>query len=202
MKRLISCASLSAILLVPACSQPSQTDQAGHRQKADTPQAPTWQYDESRDEMRGSVYSTATLQSMNQPDLKFPYEGGSPVYLRLSKSSDEPGEYAPEVVLENGQFDCAAYGGEGNSCLITIKADDQKPYDIRGVEVDCGSAKCMRLFDEQAVEQADDAHIYSRVFDVLKKSRKLTIELPLYEYGSYQYQFNVRNLHWEWTKGS
>lgn len=195
MRRFALYLSLAALAALPACRQEPTSAQPDRAEQAPTS---TWQYDEYRDAMRGTRSWSATLQSLNQPNLQFPYEGGSPVAIRLSRTEGEGGEYAPEIVLENGQFDCSQYG-ESRSCLITIKADDQKPYDIRGVETACGSAKCMRLFDEQAAERADGKRIYANVVDVFRKAKRVTIELPLYGYGSFQYQFNTQGLKWPGT---
>jgi hypothetical protein len=184
-------AFLCLILAATGCRQGAPNEQAGTEKRSPA----TWQYDEYKDEMRGTRSWSATLQSLNQPTLGFPYEGGSPVYIRLSGTEGEGGEYAPEVVLENGQFDCSQYGGT-TSCLITVKSDDHEPYDLRGVETDCGSAKCMRILDEGAIDAGDDGGVYSNVIEMIKKSKRLTIELPLYGYGSYQYQFDTSGLNW------
>jgi hypothetical protein len=34
---------------------------------------------------------------------------------------------------------------------------------------------------------------------MFRKSKRVTIELPLFDYGSYQYQFDTQNL--DWPKG-
>jgi hypothetical protein len=185
----------SLVALTSCSGSPSQEDGGvggDNVEMADL--KPVWKYSEHVDKMRGHISWTATLKSSNRPELEFPYEGGSPTYLRLSKLQGDPSDnYGPEIVLENGQFDCSLYGG-GNSCLITVKVDDEKPRDLRGVSSDCGSAKCLRLFDEAAIEQG--GQVYQPVIDMFRRSKHVTIELPLYQYGSYQYEFDTQNLQW------
>jgi hypothetical protein len=187
---------LGAFATLAAChaEQPRKSERA--QQQPARAEAPAgWQYEEYHDQMRGTRSWSATLQSLNAPELGFPYEGGSPVTIRLSRTEGDGGDYAPEVMLERGQFDCSQYGSS-QSCLITVKADDQKPYDLRGVEVDCGGANCMRLIDQGAIDAMDDKGVYTNVIDLFRRSKRITIELPLYDYGSYQYQFDTRNLDW------
>ena len=186
-------AVVCATTLVLACHKPTQMAQT---EATVTTPAPTWTYDEYRDEMRGTRSWSATLESSNRPMLQFPYEGGSSVSLRLSKTEGDGGDYAPELVLENGQFDCSQYSNEATSCLITIKADAGKPYDLRGVQTECGSAKCMRIYDENAFESGNGSGIHTNVVNVFRTAKRVTIELPLYEYGSYQYQFDTDGLNW------
>lgn len=153
---------------------------------------PTWEYSEHKDEMRSQQSWTATLRSLNEPSLGFPYEGGSPVFIRLSKiAGDPPDNYAPEVVLLNGQFDCSQFGGT-HSCSITVKVDDGLPYDLWGVTRDCGPNHCMRLVNANRM----DGTAVSSVIDIFRKAKHLTVELPLYRFGSYQYNFSMENLDW------
>jgi len=178
------------VLLLSACGQsaPQQGSEAEISQVA----KPTWVYGESIDKMRGEKWFYAELQSSNQPDLGSPYSGGSPLTLQFSKLQGEtyPDNYAPRLILSNGQYDCSSYG-HPNSCSITAKADNQKPIELLGVESDCGDAKCLILNNDPSGPLSGKS-----VIPLLRKANRLIVEVPLYRFGSYQYEFNTAGLDW------
>lgn len=178
------------VLFLSACGQspPQQANDAelSHAAK------PTWVYGESIDKMRGEKWFYAELQSSNQPELESPYSGGSPLTLQFSKLQGEthPDNYAPRLVLSNGQYDCSG-SGHGNSCMITAKADDQKPVELHAVETDCGDAKCLVLHNDPYGPLSGKS-----VIGMLRKTNRLIIEVPLYRFGSFQYEFDTAGLDW------
>lgn len=153
---------------------------------------PTWQYGIATDKMRGDKVYWADLRSSNQPELDFPYAGGSPVVLSLSKLAGDPhpDNRNPNLVLANGQFDCSSYSGS-ESCSISMKVDDKPVVELHAVEADCGSDQCLILHNDPGGPKAEES-----VIAALRGSKRVTIEVPLYHFGSYQYEFNTAGLNW------
>lgn len=165
---------------------------SGGGSAADTPPPePTWTYSVNVDEMRNERTYWAMLESSNAPELEFPYAGGSPVTLQIYKvEGDPPDNYPPRVQLQNGQFNC--HGGSSyNSCYVAVKFDDAEPRVISAFEEECGKFQCLRFswLDLQAGD------VRSLIPD-LRKAQTVVIELPLYNFGSYQYRFHTAGLDW------
>lgn len=181
--------SLGALAFLSACNQPTTDTQAT---AAEVPAKPTWTYGITEDKMRGNGTYWAQLKSSNQPELDFPYEGGSPITLQIVKQKGDPhpDNYAPELILTNGQFDCSGLQYP-NRCYVSVKADDQPVELLLGSSDDCGSARCLGLQNDPSGAKVNVSFV-----ETIRAAKRLTIEVPLYRYGSYQYEFDVAGLNW------
>ena len=184
------CLAAGALALFCGCSKETGRT-ANTSQAAATPAAPPgWTYSVEKDEMRGASTKAAELTSINAPNLQAPYQSGVPIQLWLQKQDGDKEGTHVSLVLTSGQFDCSTYDG-GRNCSITVKADNEPTQEIRGIEEDCGEAKCLNLFgDFNAV------HPHTPL-SIIQKSERLTIEAPLYQFGEFQYQFKTAGLKWE-----
>lgn len=179
---------LASLGALTACDS-SQTNSAQLNEEPATA-SPSWQYEESVDEMRNRRHWTATLVSSNAPQLDFPYEGGSPITLELLRWDNPPDSFSPTFALQNGQFNCH---GSSNACYVTVKFDDNPPEDVRAVKLDCGSDQCLRLFRDMDLESGAEP---KPILDSIREAKTLIVEAPLYQYGAFQYRFAVAGLNW------
>ena len=178
-------------LALSGCQQPKFAATDPNANAVGAPRTePSWSYGVEKDEMRNSRSRWAQLESSNSPQLEFPYAGGSPVTLSLWKHEGEtyPDNVSPRLVLSNGQFDCS---DDGKACYVDIKVDHAKPVTLYAVKDDCGSDQCLALHNDPAGPLAAKS-----VIAALRGSKRITIEVPLYKYGTYQYQFNTARLVW------
>jgi hypothetical protein len=131
-----------------------------------SPSHAAWQYHKQVDEMRNRTVETAILKSGNAPNLKSPYQGGSPVYLTVARVSEFSIIF---FELTRGQFDCY-------ECQITVKVDDEL-MTFGGSISDCGEHKCL--------------NVSVKLLDKLLTAKTLIAELPIYGFGAYQYRFDL-----------
>lgn len=136
-----------------------------------------WQYQIDEDKMRGTKKIYARVESTNTLQLGFPYND-SKMNITIRKKDNE----TDVLVSVRGQIVCNEYS---ERCYLDIKADDNKivKYD----------------FNEAAHGNSDTVFIKKEkdFISVLKKSKKLIVEVPLYDRGRVQYEFDVSGLKWE-----
>jgi hypothetical protein len=153
---------------------------------------PSWQYGVYEDKMYNSKTSWARIDSSNAPSLPFPYQGGSPVSLELTRRDEEdPDDASIDVILANGQFDCIGGPSDHNTCYLSMQIDRKKPVMIRGTKWDCGKDQCLTLrsdFDKRGNQP-------SLIPDIMN-AKKITLRIPLYKFGSFDYEFEAGNLNW------
>ena len=177
-------------LVSAGCSQTGREAEGSSKGLETT--KPIWIYSDSVDKMREDRYFYADLRSNNYPELNDPYGGGSPLTLHISKLQGDtfPDNYAPRLIISNGQFDCSSEG-RARSCMITAKADNRDPIELHAVETDCGSAKCLVLNNDPYGPLSGKSLI-----PILRSAQRFVIEAPLYRFGNYQYEFNTAGLDW------
>ena len=155
----------------------------------------SWRYVNGHDDMRGTQWWSAALTSNNKPELSPPYVGGSPARIQLVQSSDEdPFNEQPQLILSNGQIDCF-------DCSVAIKFDDGPVLYSTGRRSDCGEEQCINL--NLAGSELDDPKASVEEWTAmasftrqLVKAKTVTVEVPIYRYGLFQYHFNVAGLIW------
>jgi hypothetical protein len=153
-----------------------------------------WSYTSSTDKMRGTTTYYASRYSYNEPNLEFPYQGGSPLELELwrYKGNNDPYPDEPVLSLSKGQFDCRSDG-----CILAMKFDAGPLFYRKATQTDCGSEQCLNI-------SLDGMSPDPRNKPLMKRARManvLTIEVPIWHYGSYQYEFHVAGLKWPDTPG-
>lgn len=138
-----------------------------------------WQYNEKRDEMRGTTQSFASLPSTNTVDLSFPYNRrANRMWLNFVRGADDRVMMALRV--DEGQFECGPHG-----CSIAVKFDDG-PVDAIWL-YDPGHG------DTTVLGMPDDGSFLARV----SNSRTLTVEAEFFRDGRKQMTFATRGLVWK-----
>ena len=177
-----------AAVILTACGSPIALDNKT-TDEAITSTVTPWSYQSQTDKMRASKSWTAINVSENKADMQFPYEGGSPVHIELWQSDNESSSnQQPILVLENGQFDC-------HSCQLAVKFDDGPVLESSGTRQDCGESQCINLNITEDLNEFGTKK-YIGFHKRLIGSKKMTIEVPLYHFGSFQYEFNTSGLIW------
>ena len=141
----------------------------------------SWQYKESKDEMRNKTSYFASKLSNNAVNLTFPYQGGSKISLMLRKHS----EYGNDVMLSlsKGQFTCRIDG-----CHISVKFDEGNVEKYSMSEPESGTNDVLFISDSKSIK---------KFMDKLKKSKKMVIEVQIYDYGRAQFTFDTQGLEWK-----
>ena len=134
----------------------------------------SWKVLTSKDEMRGSVDSIAYIESDNEVEFEFPYNGGATLRIAVRKSQ----RFGTNVYLSisDGQFIGNAFDG---SNYVTIKFEDgplQKYY-----------------FDDAADGSTDVIFLRKEkeLIAKFKTAKKIMIEAPFFDSGSKQFTFTV-----------
>jgi hypothetical protein len=138
-----------------------------------------WQYEASKDEMRGIETRFATTVSTNTVDFDFPYNGGSKLILALRKRGSEVDVM---VSITKGQILCGI-----QNCEAAFKFDDGAVQSITMSEPDSHASDLLFV----AYDKTE-----SKIISQLKNSKKLVIEVPFYQQGKKQFTFDVSGLEW------
>ena len=138
-----------------------------------------WQYETSKDEMRGIESRFATTVSTNTVDFDFPYNGGSKLILALRKRGSEVDVM---VSITKGQILCGI-----QNCEAAFKFDDGAVQSITMSEPDSHASDLLFV----AYDKTE-----SKIISQLKNSKKLVIEVPFYQQGKKQFAFDVSGLEW------
>jgi DNA-directed RNA polymerase subunit RPC12/RpoP len=161
----------------PQAEQPA----AAAPQTVQTPAPPKspWEYSTKKDDMSGKDIAYAETSSLNTEDLHFPYGPGIGATLFLRKHP-RSGKDAL-VRIDKGQILCRSY----ESCSIMIRFDDRPAagYSARGPSD--GSTEVVFIDN------------YPKFFAELKRSKRVLVELPLYQDGNRTWKFNVDGLTWQ-----
>ena len=138
-----------------------------------------WQYETSKDEMRGVESRFATTVSANTVDFDFPYNGGSKLILALRKRGSDVDVM---VSITKGQILCGI-----QNCEAAFKFDDGAVQSITMSEPDSHASDLLFV----AYDKTE-----SKIISQLKNSKKLVIEVPFYQQGKKQFTFDVSGLEW------
>lgn len=136
-----------------------------------------WSYSESVDEITGKKSSSATIVSDNYKRLSWPYDGET----RLTIFIRSHPRYGNDIIfqVDRGQILCSSYDG----CAGMINVD--------------GKAEKLSLnepadHDSKVVFVRYDAAILRK----LKGSKKVVVELPMYQNGNVAWTFLTEGLEW------
>lgn len=162
----------------PSNGAASSGDSPGSN-SAEAAPASKWTYDEQRDDMRNRTDKFAQLQSENEQDFSFPYNGGSHLSIALQKFRKPETEVM--LKLEKGQFICHSFTGGSVS-----------------VRFDGGP---VRKFGCSDTSDADTSTIFlhpaGAFLTALRKSSKVTVEAEFFQEGVRQFSFDTRGLKWQ-----
>lgn len=137
--------------------------------------APNWSYETSEDKMRGTKTNFAGTESTNFLNLGFPYDNSK---MRILLRNDNGN--LDILISIKGQIVC----GYSEKCYLSVKADDSKIVDYEFLKAAHGSS------DTVFIANSKD------FMNMLKKSNKLIIEVPVFNTGRVQYNFDVSGLNW------
>lgn len=160
------------------------TDEQEVKTTNELPSEPTskWTYDESNDEMRGIKSKFASIESDNQVNFNFPYDGGSNLQITLRQKTNESTEVM--FVINKGQYSCDTIS---DNCFASVKFDNQA---IKEIELD-GTTD--HSSDTLFIKYSTDT---DRFIHDISKSKALIIELPFYQEGNKQFKFSPSGLEW------
>lgn len=137
--------------------------------------AAQWRYRAINDEMRGSKVQFAELKSSNRAELDFPYRGGSSLEINIRKRNSEE-ESDVFLWIDRGQIPCHS------ECVIYTKFDEDEVKSWSGSGP--VSYKSNMIFIENSTE----------FIERIKTSKKLILEVKIFDYGGFQYKFNTGGL--------
>ena len=145
----------------------------------ETEELKNWQYETSKDEMRGITSKFATAVSTNTVDFDSPYNGGSKLILTLRKRGTEVDVM---VAVSKGQILCGI-----QNCETAFKFDNGAVQSITMSEPESHSSDLLFVaYDKTKI----------KMISQLKNSKKLVIEVPFYQEGKKQFTFDVSGLEW------
>ena len=131
-------------------------------QVEDAPQRESWRYSQDTDQMTGKVTQWACLDSKDQLQFAFPYQGGTRGTICLRKR----GESDAYFKIDKGQSVCGAEG-----CEVLLKVNGGKPFAVRCSESNDGDSRFL-FFDS-----------YKLISALAKKTRQIKIEVLYYQEG-------------------
>lgn len=136
----------------------------------------SWEYHSSVDKMRGTTASFASVESENQVQFDFPYNGGSRATITV-RSRQEDG-LSVMLRVSKGQFTCFM------GCTVAVKFDDGKVQNFSATGTDSGDSAVLFIESEK------------RFVAALLKSKRTIIEAPFFQTGRRQFEFNTSGLTW------
>ena len=136
-----------------------------------------WSYSEKKDEMSEKMMYFATCTSTDIHEFKFPYNGGSCLYLTVRNINNKN-----EVVLQisKGQI----MNSVSNDEYVRFKFDGGEPVKYYFSGSSDGDSKY--AFIEQSAS----------LIKKLKSAKKIKIDVPLYQEGRPVFNFDVSGLKW------
>lgn len=135
-----------------------------------------WVYKEAYDKMRGEKTHIAALSSTNTVNLKYPYEGKTSLTLEVRNSSKSKNII---ISTNKGIIFCLI------DCRTLVKFDNGNIHKL-------DFEPFGHNFDAISLPTSQNRWF----FDKLKSSSKIYIELPYYENGVRQFEFDSGNLIW------
>ncbi len=153
---------------------------AAEAEEKNTPQK-TWTMSTSKDEMRGTTNTFASIESDNEVEFEFPYSGGSTLSIGVRNTE----KYGTDVYLtiSKGQFCGNEFDG---SNYVSIKFDDEQ---LRKYHFDNSSSGSMDIIFLQKKKE---------LINKFRTAKKIIIEAPFFDAGCKQFTFTI-DKPLEWT---
>ena len=133
-----------------------------------------WSYENEVDEMDGSTTKRAIIESSNEVEFDFPYQGGSTLGICVRKTK----KYGSEVLISisNGQFLSNDYNGTN---YVTVRFDNNAPVKFLTTEPADYSSDVLFLENSK------------KFIKLAKNAKTIKIEAPFFNEGSYVFTFNA-----------
>lgn len=141
----------------------------------------TWELSEEKDPMSDKIIYFANLESDNEEQFEFPYQGGSRLILCIRKSP----KYGDDVILKitNGQLLSSEF--ESNN-QVSVRFDDKPAKKYRTAEPADFSPD--QLFLRNAKDFINNA----------KTAKTIRIQIPIYQEGERIFNYRLDEpLKWE-----
>jgi len=137
-----------------------------------------WNYRNYTDDLTGKQVTAAWLNSVNEVNFDFPYQGAQRAQLTLRKHP----KYGNDVILqiEKGQFVCGI-----SDCTVSVRFDNGPVQQFGVVEPEDHSSEVLFFSN------------YSRMVQQLLKAKRLYVAAVVYQEGSPTFEFNVEGLEWK-----
>jgi hypothetical protein len=161
-----------------ATSQTNATAGATSDTSADAAPESKWDYQNDKDEMRGTSSKIAQITSDNVVDLDFPY-GEVRGQLWIRQRPEDGLNVAFEV--EKGQILCNNF----TDSYVSVKFDDGPIQKFRCTDASDGSNNVAFLGNER------------RILSELKKSKRAIVEAEFFQEGRKQFTFDTAGLVWK-----
>lgn len=168
-------ATVASTASAPA-PQGTQTASAAPATPAPAPES-NWSYNSDRDEMRGTTTRYARVQSDNELQFDFPYNGGSHGTLQLR---DKAGDLNVILSIDKGQFTCSGIMNQ----TVAVKFDEGAIQRYACANASDGSSNVLFLMSER------------RFLKQLRSAHKVIIEVEFFQAGNQQLTFDVAGLKW------
>lgn len=133
--------------------------------------AGSWSYEKHVDEMTGKKTTIASKTSVNTVEFGFPYQGKQRATIFIIEDK-------VAISIEKGQLNCRSEASY-NSCTVLLKFDDE----------DATPMSAWHVGDDSTSLQLGGANF----IDNVKKSKRLKIQVSVYQNGTYVFNFDVRN---------
>ena len=136
-----------------------------------------WRYNESDDQMGRGKERRAAVNSLNEINFGFPYDGEQRGTLTIRVHP----KFGKDVILaiDKGQFLCGF-----DRCSVAVRFDDGKaqPFSAVGPEDQSTNTLFLRGYD--------------RFVASTKKAKRVYIEAQFYQQGSRMFEFDVSDFKW------
>jgi hypothetical protein len=147
------------------------------KEEPPAPPRSRWRYSNQRDEMRNGVTSIACLESTNELEFDFPYQGGSTATICFRQSPQYG--FDAWVSVERGQFTCLM------DCTVRVKFDDGEIHTFSAGGASDGSADIVFISNA------------NRFLNGVKGAGRIVVEAEFYQSGAHQMVFeNAEGLQW------
>ena len=145
--------------------------------------AAKWSYDTSEDAMTSKIKRRASIESENTVSFAFPYQGEQHGTLILR---DHP-THGRDVMfsIERGQLLCRSY----EDCQIRVRFDGGSPQRWSAIGPSDNSSTLIFLRNEV------------RFIQLLRKSKVVRLQVPVYQQGEPVFEFNVGGFDWSRYQG-
>jgi hypothetical protein len=160
--------AIGILLIIGFIGEMLETAKQANGNAPETTRAPeaapkeSWNYGQTTDQMTGKVTQWACLDSEDQLQFGFPYEGGTTGTICLRKGRQLDAYFK----IDKGQIVCGVEG-----CEASLKVDGAEPITLSGSESSDGDPKFV-FFDS-----------YSHVLAIAKKAKQIKVEALYYQEG-------------------
>lgn len=167
-------------VLIAAFGTTAAVQQASEQAQVEETKIPTWVYDSGDDVVKGKPWHAATIESNEQVNLEFPYNGAQRAQLTVRRHPS----YGVDVfvVLADSQLLCHDSNLSYGECMVTVKVDDGAPQQMKVGKPDDGSSNTLFFTAGKTMKRS------------IEKASKVVIRMTVYKAGDKTFTFNTVGL--------